>query len=222
MPAIGRGGGGLRKLSIVMRGDHFNEKTFKGGSAKFHRVSPKSSDWAPAFGTKPSGIVRATSLSYDSVFTHSRGTQMTKAMAPTLVSLTKEVNWNSFLRGYQHGCLYVVSNLIYARKITRQWKSNSIGQKTGNLLLWISNTIVVGYNWTQKTSPVCRPSTSTPQTVGSWFRYWGQITKTRAPKWENEKEHCKKKWQHQKLLLINFYFYGHKWEFMSSKQYNTI
>ena len=29
---------GSQKLSIVMRGDHFNEITFKGGWAKFHRV----------------------------------------------------------------------------------------------------------------------------------------------------------------------------------------
>ena len=38
-----------------------------------------------------------------SVFTQSRGTEMTKAMAAMLVSLTKEVNQNSFVRGHQYG-----------------------------------------------------------------------------------------------------------------------
>ena len=38
-----------------------------------------------------------------SVFTYSRGIQMTKAMAAMLVSLTKEVNENFSLRGYQYG-----------------------------------------------------------------------------------------------------------------------
>ena len=31
-------GGGSRKSSKVIRGDHFSEVTFKGGSAKFHLV----------------------------------------------------------------------------------------------------------------------------------------------------------------------------------------
>ena len=39
MKARGRGGGGSRKSSKVIRGDHFSEITFKGvGSAKFHLV----------------------------------------------------------------------------------------------------------------------------------------------------------------------------------------
>ena len=32
------GGGGSRKSSKVIRGDHSSEVTFKGGSAKFHLV----------------------------------------------------------------------------------------------------------------------------------------------------------------------------------------
>ena len=38
-----------------------------------------------------------------SVFTLSRGTQITKAMAAMSVSLTKEVNYNSYVRGHQYG-----------------------------------------------------------------------------------------------------------------------
>ena len=35
------GRGGSRKSSNVIRGDHFSEVTFKGGSAKFHFVKPQ-------------------------------------------------------------------------------------------------------------------------------------------------------------------------------------